>query len=534
MSFRLAASAAAYLRSTGSQFFAGARLHSRLYAESMLSFANVFGRKRALSEDIYVAAKSNRVNDLQRCLSRVQARPGVLNPELEWTDSDGMTPLIVASSLGHIDVVRKLMEHGANLRATSMRRDGGSPLHEAVSRGHTTVAVELFQRGANAFLENRYGQTAYDLAISRGNVTLLRRFERAARCVAWLDVKVSLCLGLTSGWKMVWAVLITREPSPTVPLERRVLHRQLLFYDDQTKATPRERLFVDGARVVPIVGDPLCLSQLMLHSAHGRPSVCAAKQTDGAWSVSLRACNREAAVLEYVTVLTNTINQHHRVPVGGGGQPAGGGGRSPGAWPPRSTPSASAGPSHSNAAGASSANLPQYPPPHYPAAHIYTPASAPSALRTPHRPGSSSGAESDEEYARRLQREELLRAGVTAQNSDLAEVLQAARKGGPRGGGGAHGTPSASVDFGQADSSTKPLRAVELDPVPSAPPAEPEHVDDDALCQLCLDKRKEMAFLHGGVCHECACVACATRWFNTKRTCPVCNEPAEQILRVYR
>lgn len=496
---------------------------------------------RTLPQVIYIAAKSNNVDDLKQCLISVQARPGVPNLELEWKDSDGMTPLIVASHLGHVDVLCELMKRGADLRAMTGRMEGGSALHEAVSQGHDKVAIKLLEGGASAFLENHHGQTAHDLAISRGNISMVHRFEKEAAEVAAerIEVYMSSCLGRSDGWKVVRAVVITREPSPMVSLERRILHRQLLLYcGDQLTVAPLERLFIDGARIVH--NHAACRVKLMLHPTHSRPSVCVAykdysmDQNRPSWSIRLRRCFFDKLESFYLSqipgapfdyMLTQFTNTIKRV------QPAGGGGCSLGVCPPRSTPSLPASPSHSNAASASSASSPESPPLHYQAAHIHTPASAPTALRTPHHPGIGGGAESDEEHARRLQREELQRAGVTAgsiQNSDLAEVCQAARN------GGAQGARPASADFDQADSIMKPLRAAELDSVTSAQSAESHLPDDDVLCQICLEKRKEMAFLHGGECHECACLACATSWFKETRTCPICNQPAEQIIRVYR
>ncbi len=52
-----------------------------------------------------------------------------------------MTPLIWAAAAGHLEIVKFLVENGANLHAQTC--DGYTPLHYANANGHWEVAKFL-------------------------------------------------------------------------------------------------------------------------------------------------------------------------------------------------------------------------------------------------------------------------------------------------------------------------------------------------------------------------------------------------------
>jgi ankyrin repeat protein len=79
-------------------------------------------------------------------------------------DDVGLTPLHTAASAASDRVARVelLLEHGASLHATSSI--GNTPLHAAAESGHEDAIALLLDRGASVAPENTDGATPYKLA----------------------------------------------------------------------------------------------------------------------------------------------------------------------------------------------------------------------------------------------------------------------------------------------------------------------------------------------------------------------------------
>ena len=60
--------------------------------------------------------------------------------------NDGHNPLSRASLMGHVDVVKLLIEQGADINAKN--NYGGTPLHLASEEGYTEVPKLLNEKGA--------------------------------------------------------------------------------------------------------------------------------------------------------------------------------------------------------------------------------------------------------------------------------------------------------------------------------------------------------------------------------------------------
>jgi len=89
-------------------------------------------------------------------------------------DTGGYTPLIKASVANQVEVVRLLIDAGAE--KDSVTRDHGfSALHFAASSNHVEVARFLVEAGANRIVPSSQmdGFTALDLAVTEGHTEVV-------------------------------------------------------------------------------------------------------------------------------------------------------------------------------------------------------------------------------------------------------------------------------------------------------------------------------------------------------------------------
>ncbi|KAK2982984.1 hypothetical protein RJ640_013921 [Escallonia rubra] len=97
---------------------------------------------------------------------------------LEWFDSEGKTPLIVACMNPELyNVAKTLIELGANVNAYRPGRHAGTPLHHAAKRGLEQTVKLLLTHGANALVMNDDCQTPLDVARVKGYSNVVRAIE---------------------------------------------------------------------------------------------------------------------------------------------------------------------------------------------------------------------------------------------------------------------------------------------------------------------------------------------------------------------
>jgi ankyrin repeat protein len=78
-------------------------------------------------------------------------------------NKSGATPLHTAALGGDSEVVKLLLDHGAEINARD-QESGATPLSYAASLGRGEVVELLLARGADLTLRNTRGQTPLDLA----------------------------------------------------------------------------------------------------------------------------------------------------------------------------------------------------------------------------------------------------------------------------------------------------------------------------------------------------------------------------------
>lgn len=96
------------------------------------------------------------------------------DPELlESRDYLDDTPLIVAARLGHLEIVKLLVERGAESNATGF--GAKSALHCAATNGYEEIVAFLLSQGAEVHARQRQGWTPLMCASSWGHVGVVRR-----------------------------------------------------------------------------------------------------------------------------------------------------------------------------------------------------------------------------------------------------------------------------------------------------------------------------------------------------------------------
>lgn len=129
-------------------------------------------------------------------------------------DPNGDAPLVMAAYLGHADIVRMLLDAGADLaavdpgmRATALHAaayagrteaarvlvergididkqgpvNGYTALHDAIWQNNIETAEVIINGGANLHLKNHDGQTPLDFARAKHRKEIVALIERAAR-----------------------------------------------------------------------------------------------------------------------------------------------------------------------------------------------------------------------------------------------------------------------------------------------------------------------------------------------------------------
>jgi ankyrin repeat protein len=109
--------------------------------------------------DIFAAAATGRLADLQRCVSDATVNSFAY---------DGWTPLHLAAFFGHLEAARLLLDAGAGAHAVSDNGLTNTPLHAATAGKHSGVALLLIERGGNAHAVDSGGYTPLHIATQNG------------------------------------------------------------------------------------------------------------------------------------------------------------------------------------------------------------------------------------------------------------------------------------------------------------------------------------------------------------------------------
>ena len=124
---------------------------------------NAVARADGMTPIAYAAVREHL--DAMRMLLRHRA-------DVNLADSGGNSPLLHAAMRGRTNAVRLLLESGANVNAASTH--GWTPLMAAAWEGDARVVAELLKNGANATLVNSERRSALMLAESEGHRAVVK------------------------------------------------------------------------------------------------------------------------------------------------------------------------------------------------------------------------------------------------------------------------------------------------------------------------------------------------------------------------
>ncbi|KAK1286643.1 hypothetical protein QJS10_CPB20g00248 [Acorus calamus] len=134
---------------------------------------------------VHVAAAEDRRDAMAKLIERLRGG------ELDARDREGRTAVHVAAGKGHVQMVRMLVEGGADKDARS--GDGRTALHRAAANGDRDMVVALLEMGADCEIPTVRGQTPLDVARDKGHrvvVEMLGRGEMMLTAARRGDVKL--------------------------------------------------------------------------------------------------------------------------------------------------------------------------------------------------------------------------------------------------------------------------------------------------------------------------------------------------------
>jgi ankyrin repeat protein len=114
----------------------------------------------------------------------------------------GYSPLHIAASLDHANLVTKLASFGANLNLKALSQLGETPLVCAIKAGNKNAAKALIEAGCKLDARDGFGHNASFWASQRGHENLIKELGLPIAKTATADEYVSLLLRKNKNFKL--------------------------------------------------------------------------------------------------------------------------------------------------------------------------------------------------------------------------------------------------------------------------------------------------------------------------------------------
>jgi ankyrin repeat protein len=145
------------------------------------------------------------IGKVERVKSILKRKPKLLN---EFAP-DGFQPLGLASFFGHVEVVRFLLESGAEVNTPSQNGLKVTPLNSAAAGRHYEIAMLLLERDANPNIRQEGDFVPLHSAAMNGQIEMVKLLLQygADKDLKSLDGKTARDYALENGHKIVAEVL---------------------------------------------------------------------------------------------------------------------------------------------------------------------------------------------------------------------------------------------------------------------------------------------------------------------------------------